>query len=142
MTIPNLTHEQREALAELLTSKDVDLLREMLGAVYDAAIRAQFDQRNGTRTRGLTTRAGSIDLEIPRSRETPFRPTVIEQFRQNLTALGFRIQERKGSISRERSQALGPGRFQCLWSPRSALRAASRAAARRAPLAPRPRSVG
>lgn len=109
MTIPNLTQEQREALAGLLASKDVDILREMLAAVYDAAIRAQFDehigierygrgearndQRNGVRTRGLNTRAGTLDLEIPRSRETPFRPTVIEQFRRSECALVCVIQE-------------------------------------------------
>ena len=109
MTIPNLTQEQRDALAGLLASKDVDVLREMLAAVYDAAIRAQFDehigierygrgearndQRNGTRRRGLNTRAGTIDLEIPRSRETSFQPTVIEQFRRSERALVSVVQE-------------------------------------------------
>jgi hypothetical protein len=44
MTIPNLTHEQRAAFAGLLTSKDQDVLKEMLSLVYDAAIRAQFDE--------------------------------------------------------------------------------------------------
>jgi hypothetical protein len=69
MTIPNLTHEQRAAFADLLASKDQDVLKEMLSLVYDAAIKAQFDehigaephersetrrdQRNGSRTRGL-----------------------------------------------------------------------------------------
>jgi putative transposase len=110
MTIPNLTQEQRVALAELLQSKDVEVLREMLGAVYDAAIRAQFDahvgvdpyerdeerrkdRRNGTRTRGLNTRAGTIDLLIPRTRNTNFQPTVIEQFRRSERALVSVIQE-------------------------------------------------
>ena len=86
MTIPNLTLEQRTAFAELLASKDQDVLKEMLSLVYDAAIKAQFDRhigaephersserrglRNGSRTRGLDTRAGSLDLEIPRARNT------------------------------------------------------------------------
>jgi transposase-like protein len=77
-----LTPEQRSAFAELLGNKDVDSLRGMLTLVYDAAIRAQFDdhigaqlherseerndRRNGTRSRGLNTRAGTLDLEIPR----------------------------------------------------------------------------
>ena len=43
MTIPNLTHEQRLALAELLNNKDIDVLREMLATVYDAAIKVQFE---------------------------------------------------------------------------------------------------
>ncbi len=92
MTIPNLTLEQRTAFTELLASKDQDVLKEMLSLVYDAAIRAQFDEhigadphertserrdlRNGSRTRGLNTRAGSLDLEIPRARKSNFRPTV------------------------------------------------------------------
>ncbi len=103
MTIPNLTLEQRTAFAELLASKDQDVLKEMLSLVYDAAIRAQFDEhigaqphertderrdlRNGSRMRGLNTRAGSLDLEIPRARNSNFRPTVIDQFRRSERAL-------------------------------------------------------
>jgi putative transposase len=109
MTLPNLTLEQRTAFAELLGSKDVDVLREMLALVYDAAIQAQFDDhvgaaphersetrrdvRNGSRTRGLNTRAGSLDLEIPRARNSNFRPTVLEHFRRSERALVSVIQE-------------------------------------------------
>ena len=39
MTIPNLTLEQRTAFAELLASKDQEVLKEMLSLVHDAAIR-------------------------------------------------------------------------------------------------------
>jgi len=109
MMIPNLTLEQRTAFAELLTLKDQDALKEMLSLVYDAAIRAQFDEhigaepheraegrrdlRNSSRTRGLNTRAGSLDLEIPRARNSNFRPTVIDQFRRSERALVSVIQE-------------------------------------------------
>ncbi len=109
MSLPDLTLEQRTAFAELLGSKNIDVLREMLGLVYDAAIQAQFDdhigaaphertagrrdQRNGTRTRGLNTRAGSLDLEIPRARNSNFKPTVIEHFRRSERALVSVIQE-------------------------------------------------
>ncbi len=109
MSLPNLTHEQRLAFADLLGSKNIDVLREMLGLVYDAAIEAQFDEhigaephertekrrdlRNGVRTRGLNTRAGSLDLEIPRARNSNFRPTVIEHFRRSERALISVIQE-------------------------------------------------
>lgn len=109
MTLPNLSLEQRTAFAELLGNKDIDVLREMLALVYDAAIGAQFrdhvgadpherteerrDLRNGTRTRGLNTRAGSLDLEIPRARNSNFRPTVIEHFRRSERALISVIQE-------------------------------------------------
>ena len=121
MTLPNLTLEQRTAFAELLGSKDIDVLREMLGLVYDAAIEAQFDEhvgaaphertdarrdvRNGSRTRGLNTRAGSLDLEIPRARNSNFRPTVIDQFRRSERALISVIQEAfVGGISTRKMQ--------------------------------------
>jgi putative transposase len=105
----NLTPEQRSAFAEMLGNKDVDALRSMLAVVYDAAIQAQFDdhigaqpherseqrrdQRNGARTRGLNTRAGSLELEIPRARNSNFRPTVIDQFKRSERALISVIQE-------------------------------------------------
>jgi putative transposase len=105
----NLTPEQRATFADLLGKKDVDVLRSMLSLVYDAAIRAQFDdhigadphersdqrrdQRNGTRGRGLNTRAGSLDLEIPRARNNNFKPTVIEHFKRSERALVSVIQE-------------------------------------------------
>ena len=85
------------------------MLKEMIAMVYDAAIRSPFDnhigaalherseerrdQRNGSRTRGLNTRAGSINLEIPRARNSNFLPTVIEQFRRSERALISVIQE-------------------------------------------------
>lgn len=109
MTLPNLTQEQRETFAELLGNPDVDVLREMLAMVYDAAIQAQFrehvgaepherseerrDMRNGTRKRGLNTLAGSLDLLIPRARKTNFQPTIIERFRRSERALIAVIQE-------------------------------------------------
>lgn len=86
-----------------------DVLKEMLVLLYDAAIRAQFDesigaelhqrserrqdQRNVSRTRGLNTQAGSLKLEIPRARNSNFQPTVIEQFRRSERALVSVIQE-------------------------------------------------
>ena len=119
----NLTPEQRAAMSELLQTKDQYFLRGMLGMVYDAAIQAQFDdhigaelhersaqrrdQRNGTRTRGLNTRAGSLDLEIPRSRNSNFKPTVIEQFRRSERALISVIQEAfVGGISTRKMEDL------------------------------------
>jgi transposase-like protein len=105
----NLTPEQRAAFADMLGGKDVDVLRNMLAVVYDAAIQAQFDdhigaplherseqrrdQRNGTRSRGLNTRAGSLDLAIPRARNSNFRPTVIDHFKRSERALISVIQE-------------------------------------------------
>ena len=85
--------------------QDQHILKDMLSLVYDAAIKAQFDQyigaephersdvRNGSRTRGRRTRAGSLDLEILRARNSNFRPTVMEQFRRTERALVSVIQE-------------------------------------------------
>ena len=104
-----LTPEQRSAFVDLLGQKDVDVLRSMLSLVYDAAIQAQFDEhigaqphertpdrrdrRNGTRTRGLNTLAGSLTLEIPRARESNFVPSVIENFKRSDRALISVVQE-------------------------------------------------
>jgi putative transposase len=128
----NLTPEQRAAFADLLGGQDVDALRSMLSVVYDAAIQAQFDdhigaqphersderrdQRNGTRSRGLNTRAGSLDLEIPRARNSNFRPTVIEHFKRSERALISVIQEAfVGGISTRKMEdvlaAMGVGRL-------------------------------
>ena len=87
----------------MLGNKDVDALRNMLAILYDAATQAQFDdhicapvherseqrrdQRNGPRSRGLNTRAGSLDLEIPRARNSSFRPTVIDHFKRALISV-------------------------------------------------------
>lgn len=124
MTDLNLTRDQREALAELLSTRDVDVLREMLQAVYSAAIEAQFDQhvgaepyertderrdvRNGTRKRGLNTRAGDLDLVIPRARRSNFQPTIIERFRRSERALIAVIQEAfvAGISTRDMEQVL------------------------------------
>lgn len=105
----NLTQSQREALSGLLQSGDTDVLREMVELVLDAAVQAQFrdhigadphersderrDMRNGSRTRGLNTRAGSIDLLIPRARKSNFQPAIIERFRRSERALIAVIQE-------------------------------------------------
>jgi putative transposase len=105
----DLTPEQRTAFAEMLEHPDVDVLQEMIELVYNTAIKAQFDahiaavlhertsgrrdQRNGTRTRGLNTRAGSIELEIPRARNSNFMPKAIERFKRSERALISVIQE-------------------------------------------------
>ena len=135
MSLPDLTLEQRTAFAELLGSKNIDVLREMLGLVYDAAIQAQFDdhigaaphertagrrdQRNGTRTRGLNTRAGSLDLDIPRARNSNFKPTVIEHFRRSERALVSVIQEAFSAESaRARCKTFWPKWASSVWQNR------------------------
>lgn len=105
----DLTPEQRTAFAELLENPDVDVLREMIELVYNTAIKTQFDahiaaalherssgrrdQHNGTRSRSLNTRAGSVELDIPRARNSNFMPTAIERFKRSERALISVIQQ-------------------------------------------------
>lgn len=105
----DLTPESRAGLAEIFANPTVDVLNEMMELVYNAGIKSQFDahiaaalhersetrrdQRNGSRTRKLNTRAGRLDLEIPRARNSNFIPTVIERFKRSERALIAVIQE-------------------------------------------------
>ncbi len=89
-----LIPDRRAAFVDLLGRRDVDVLRSVPAVVYDAAIKTQIDehigiaphepseerrdQRKDPRARVLNTRAGSLDLEIPRPRTTKFRPPVID----------------------------------------------------------------
>ena len=45
------------------------------------------DQRNGTRERELTTKIGTIVLEVPRHRLSPFHTTLFENYQRSETAL-------------------------------------------------------
>jgi len=68
-------------------------IRRHIGAEPHERTDERRDLRNGSRTRGLNTRSGSLDLEIPRARNNNFRPTVIDQFRRSERALVSVIQE-------------------------------------------------
>ena len=76
-----------------MPSSAVAELGDDIGADPHERSDARRDQRNGSRTRGLNTRAGSLDLEIPRARNSNFRPTVIEHFKRSERALVSVIQE-------------------------------------------------
>ena len=45
------------------------------------------DSRNGIRERTLTTRAGSLELQVPRHRNVPFKTLVFENYRRSEAAL-------------------------------------------------------
>lgn len=45
------------------------------------------DYRNGTRERGLVTRLGKLELQVPRHRDVPFRTVLFEQYQRNEQAL-------------------------------------------------------
>ena len=98
----NITLEQDEIL-RLLADSGGDAFRVMLQESLNAVLRAESaeqlraqpyerteertDSRNGTRTRPLTTRVGTIELTVPRHRNAPFRTLVFENYRRSEAAL-------------------------------------------------------
>lgn len=98
----NVTLDQDEIL-RLLADSSGDAFRRVLAAALNAVMRAEFDEqlgagryergesrtdsRNGTRERRLTTRVGTIVLEVPRRRSAPFETMVFESYRRSEAAL-------------------------------------------------------
>lgn len=98
----NVTLDQDEIL-RLLADSSGDAFRQVLAAALNAVMRAESDEqlgagryersesrtdsRNGTRARRLTTRVGTIELEVPRRRNAPFETMVFESYRRSEAAL-------------------------------------------------------
>lgn len=98
----NVTLDQDEIL-RLLADSSGDAFRQVLAAALNAVMRAESDEqlgagryersesrtdsRNGTRARRLTTRVGTIELEVPRHRNAPFETMVFESHRRSEAAL-------------------------------------------------------
>lgn len=98
----NVTLDQDEIL-RLLADSSGDAFRQVLAAALNAVMRAESDEqlgagryersesrtdsRNGTRARRLTTRVGTIELEVPRHRSAPFETMVFESYRRSEAAL-------------------------------------------------------
>jgi len=60
---------------------------EQLGAENYQRSGSRKDYRNGTRLRGLTTRVGKLELEVPRHRNVPFKTVLFENYQRNEQAL-------------------------------------------------------
>jgi putative transposase len=87
-----------ELLDAIRAGGDIDVVRQgvelMLQALIDAEATAQIGadrfertstrtaQRNGTRERLLSTKAGDIDLRIPKLRQGSFFPSILERRRR------------------------------------------------------------
>lgn len=99
----NLTLNQEEIL-QLLSSGDnssafKELLTKSLNQFLAAESAAQLkvepyerseerqDQRNGIRERPLTTRLGTITLQVPRHRNQPFHTMIFDNYQRSETAL-------------------------------------------------------
>jgi transposase-like protein len=102
--------DERMALIELVEKgADADLVRQMLafaaerlmeseveartGASHGERTEARLAQRNGYRERAWETRAGRIELEIPRLRKGSYFPSFLEPRRTAEKALTAVIQE-------------------------------------------------
>jgi putative transposase len=102
--------DDRMALLELIEKRaDADLVREMLGFAAERLMEAEVQartgaahgerdparlvQRNGYRARAWDTRAGRIELEIPRLRRGSYFPSFLEPRRTAEKALTAVIQE-------------------------------------------------
>ena len=102
--------DDRVALLELIEKgSDADLVRELLAFAAERLMAAEVDQltgapagarcperinhRNGYRERGWETRAGRIELAIPKLRKGSYLPTFLEPRRTAEKALTAVIQE-------------------------------------------------
>ena len=96
-----MTHhdfDPSELLDALREHPDLDLVRQMVGFLYQALIEAEASEaigaephersatrttrRNGHRSRTLSTKAGDVDLKIPKLRRGSFFPSVLERRRR------------------------------------------------------------
>lgn len=80
-----------EAFAKLMEALLNQVLKaessEQLGAENYERSNDRKDYRNGSRTRGLVTRVGKIQLEVPRHRNVPFKTVLFENYQRNEQAL-------------------------------------------------------
>lgn len=60
---------------------------EQLGAAKHERTEDRQDYRNGTRERNLTTRIGTLTLEVPRHRNEPFHTMVFENYKRSEASL-------------------------------------------------------
>lgn len=82
----------REEAFKMLVKKILDQIMliesfEQLGAGRHERSEDRQDYRNGIRTRKLTTRIGTIELEVPRHRNEPFHTMVFDNYQRSEAAL-------------------------------------------------------
>lgn len=80
-----------EAFAKLMEALLNQVLKaessEQLGVENYQRSSKRKDYRNGSRIRGLVTRIGRLELEVPRHRNVPFKTVLFENYQRNEQAL-------------------------------------------------------
>jgi putative transposase len=130
---------------------DVDVLRQMVqfmaqrlmeidvegrcGAGYDEKSAERTNSRNGYREHTWETRAGSVELKIPKQRQGSYFPEFLEPRRTAEKALTAVIQERPTSTAAPRARSTTSSRcWACRAPPRDrCLGCASSSTSRSAP---------
>lgn len=95
-------------LVDELSDTD-DLLRDLAELVYNELMELERDvyvnaeryerseerttSRNGYYTRGLTTRVGQLELQVPQTRDGEFSPSLFERYERNEKAMVLALQE-------------------------------------------------
>lgn len=86
-----LIGDRNEALKCLLEKILNEIMKaeseEQLGAARHERSQSRTDYRNGTRQRPLTTRIGTLNLEVPRHRNEPFHTMVFENYKRSEASL-------------------------------------------------------
>jgi transposase-like protein len=104
-----MTNEMMSLRALVEKSSDADLLREMVGyaaqrlmelevegltgAAHGARSETRINHRNGYRERAWETRAGTVELRIPKLRQGSYYPAFLEPRRMAEKALAAVVQE-------------------------------------------------
>ena len=83
----------REAVAALAAAVMDAEVTEQVGAGYGERSEARLTRRNGYRARRWDTRAGSIDLQIPKLRQGSYFPALLEPRRRAERALLSVVQQ-------------------------------------------------
>lgn len=88
----DLFNENKEdAFAKLIQEMLNQVIRaesdEVIGAAAYERCEGRSDSRNGYRTRSISLRVGKITLTVPRHRDEPFHPSVLENCKRSEQAL-------------------------------------------------------
>ena len=82
--------EMLELLVNLLMEAEIS---ELIGAERYERSESRTDHRNGVRQRRWDTRVGTLDLEVPRLRETEYFPSFLDRRRRSEQAMLAVVQE-------------------------------------------------